>query len=235
MLLRSLATLLLLACALALRAGELPRGSRDIEVALPVSSSGHRDQLFRRYAFVAWQRGDRDTARRHFEAAARHGDKPSQLALALLYLNGDGVPRDPARAYAYADLAAERGYPAYLLHRESIWAGLDEATRERAIAVGRVLYREYGDAVAKPRHALRLRQSLAGSMARHPSLRGHLIVTDVQRCRWQTVADACTSYDFFDDPAFDPGRYWQSQDRPWMHPEGVVDVGPLRKSRIIPD
>lgn len=140
MIVRSLATLLLLACALAPRAGELPRGSREIEVALPISTSGHRDQLFRRYAFIAYQRGDRDIARRHFEAAARH-----------------------------------------------------------------------------------------------PSLRGHLTVTDVQRCRWQTVADACTSYDFFDRPAFDPERYWLAQDRPWMHPDGVVDVGPLRRSRILPD
>ena len=232
---RLLTTLLLLACAMAPRAADLPRNSRDIEVAMPIPSTGHRDQLFRRYAFIAYQRGDRDDARRHFETAARYGDKPSQLALAMLHLNGYGVTRDPARAYAYADLAAERGYPAYLLHREAIWASLDEQGRERAIQIGKGLYRENGDAVAKPRHALRLRQSLTGSIAKHPSARGYLIVTDVQRCRFQTVAEACTYYDFFDGPDFDPDRYWQVQDGPWMHPDGIVDVGPLRKSRIIHD
>ena len=90
---------------------------------------------------------------------------------AVLYSSGervvimarDGLGRaaDAAEAYAWADLAAERGYREFLVLRERIWEGLDETQRGRALALGTQLYAEYGDAVAKPRLERLLRIGLA--------------------------------------------------------------------------
>src|SRR5690606_3408590 len=90
--------------------------------------------------------------------------------LAEMLWEGDGVPRDRAQAYAWSDLAAERGWPDLLGKRERYWNQLDAAERERAIEVGLPLLREYGDDVAKPRIDTKLRQArrrITGSRVGH--------------------------------------------------------------------
>ena len=45
-----------------------------------------------------------------FRRSARYADKASQVAVAAMLWNGWGVAKDRPLAYAWADLAAERGY-----------------------------------------------------------------------------------------------------------------------------
>jgi hypothetical protein len=114
-------------------------------------SAYHPDQYQFKQAMEAFERGRHAESAAHFRRAARYADKPAQLALAVLARDGVGRTRDLAEAYAWADLAAERGYRAFLLEREAIWERLTPDERRRAIELGTALYAEYGDAVAKPR------------------------------------------------------------------------------------
>src|SRR5258706_3538218 len=78
----------------------------------------HPDQTYREEGLALWQAQKPEQSLEKFQYAARYADKTSQLSLALLYWNGDGVAQDRATGYAWADLAAERGYPDFLAQRE---------------------------------------------------------------------------------------------------------------------
>jgi hypothetical protein len=120
----------------------------------------HPDQDGRIRGFVAYNNGKHGRALDLFRKAARYADKPSQLAIAMMYWSGEGVAEDSALAYAWADLASERGYVDFLAFREKVWSSLDPAQQQRALDEGAKLYAEYGDAVAKRRLNGLLRQGL---------------------------------------------------------------------------
>jgi hypothetical protein len=136
-----------------------------LAVSLPAAAGSfeahHPDQYYFKLGAAAWEAGRYEAAAERMREAARYADKPAQLALALMARDGLGRPPDLAEAYAWADLAAERGYRVFLLERERLWARLDEAGRERAVEIGTKLYAEYGDAVAKPRLERLLRSGRA--------------------------------------------------------------------------
>lgn len=205
----------------------------DLDEVLAVESSGHLDQLFRKRGFEEYQRGRHGAARRYFEYAAKYADKTSQFALATMYRNGEGVARDLATAYAWLDLAAERGYPSFLAEREAVWNALDEGARERAIEVATELYPVYGDAVAKRRHADHITRYLRKSIASHPSLAGGHIVTYHRNCSGAVrgidafSGGGCRDDDYFVPERFDPDAYWAEQDALWI-PRGEVEVRPLQ-------
>ena len=116
----------------------------------------------------AYAHGDFAAALKYFERGAYYADKLSQLSLGLMYLNGEGVAKDPATAYAWIDLAAERGYPNYIATREGVKASLTADAIERAAAIGADLRAKYADAVAKPRLSKQMRlgqMQLTGSRA----------------------------------------------------------------------
>lgn len=60
-------------------------------------------------AVQAYADGDYRTARSGFESLARAGDDRAQYWLGIMYFEGKGVPRDPARAYLWLSLSAEKG------------------------------------------------------------------------------------------------------------------------------
>jgi TPR repeat protein len=74
----------------------------------------HPDLGDRKLGMEAFKRGSFDYAARYFQWAARYADKPSQAMLGSMYWSGQGVQQDRALAYAWMDLAAERGYPSLL-------------------------------------------------------------------------------------------------------------------------
>lgn len=86
-----------------------------------------------------------------FERAASWGDKLSQAMLAEIYWEGRGIKPDRARAYAWMDLAAERGFVAFVSKRERYWAALTPEEREAALVIGAELYAANGDEIAVPR------------------------------------------------------------------------------------
>lgn len=178
---------------------------------------GHPDVRWRVEGSRQLHRGDTAAAMESFTRAARFADKPSQAAIAELLWEGTGTARNRPLAYAWMDLAAERGYPPLLAEREAMWAALDAGQQDRAIEVGRGLYAEYGDEVARPRmaEALRigLRRSLAGSRTGwssgvrqlEPNMDGFF---DLRR-------GATARIDTLDPRWWDPERYWQLQDERW--------------------
>ncbi len=173
-----------------------------------------------------------------FLRAARHGDKPSQAAIAEMHWKGEGIARDRAAAYAWMDLAAERGYRQFLLKREAMWQDLDESERLRALETGEDLYALYGDEVAKPR----LRRVMRREQARHV---GSRIGADVyasrrigglpmvRRVSGGAMSDsdlvsihAGMSQDFYNARFWQPEAYWAIQDRQW---NGEVIVHSIRE------
>lgn len=141
-----------------------PTTQRDLAAAGFFES--HPDLKFRGMGMQAYREGAHGKAATYFDRAARFADKPSQAMLAEMRWEGVGVPLDRALAYAWMDLAAERGYPELLAMRERYWDALDAADRERALTLGEAVYAEYGDAVAKPRIETQLRRDrrrIAGS------------------------------------------------------------------------
>src|SRR5262245_46362466 len=59
-----------------------------------------------------------------YETSASWAYKPAAYNLAVMYLQGEGVPVDKPRAMAWAALAAERGDADYVQARELIYASM---------------------------------------------------------------------------------------------------------------
>ncbi|MBD8871218.1 sel1 repeat family protein [Rhodanobacter sp. DHB23] len=126
--------------------------SRDLLDAMGNTPTyGHPDLEGEFAGMQHYAAGDYQAAMKYFLVGARFADKLSQMSIGLMYLNGEGVKKDPVAAFAWIALAAERKYPKFLATRDAVWAGLDAAQREQAKALVEQLYPEYGDASAKPR------------------------------------------------------------------------------------
>ena len=97
-------------------------------------------------------------AMKYFEIGAYYADKLSQLSIGLMYMNGEGVAKDPVKAYAWLDLAAERDYPDFVATRDRLKATLTPDQLAEAERQRKTLAERYGDEVAKPRMVAQLHQ-----------------------------------------------------------------------------
>lgn len=189
--------------------------------------STHNDLRFRRDGLASLEDGLPEAAIAQFQHAARHADKPSQAMLAELYWKGEVVPVDRPRAYAWMDLAAERGYRQFLALREHYWAGLSEAERQQAIEVGRALYAEYGDPVAIPRMERQLRDArrdITGSRVGFVSGPMKVIIRGENGGFAHENGEKIHARQYWD-----PALYQQWKDESYRrHLEGQVDVGELQ-------
>ncbi len=162
-----------------------------------------------------------------FLRAARYADKPSQAMIAQMLWNGDGVPVDRVMAYVWADLAAERGYPAFIATREKFWSELNADQRRAAVAKGQAIFDEYADDVAKRREdkaLLLARRQITGSRTGHV---GTLVVR--QYVRETNNVQRTDGAIFYADKYWKPELYWEWQDSIFEQlPEGKVEVGPLQ-------
>ncbi|HET7845323.1 MAG TPA: hypothetical protein VFL14_14295 [Xanthomonadales bacterium] len=216
----------------------------------------HPDQYYFGLAMQAHQARRYGESLARFRQAARYADKPAQLALAIMARDGVGREADLAEAYAWADLASERGYREFLVQRERIWANLDAAGRTRALALGAQLYAEYGDAVAKPRLERLLHIGLAQKTGTRtgaqsvstgvvdmgdPSVRAAFVSAFMTRMQ-DGPGGAMRAFSFaigaaggtgpgssgyYDDANWRPEQYWATRDAIWMR--GSVEVKPLEK------
>lgn len=109
-----------------------------------------------------FRQGDYDAAVGNFRLAAHWGDKLAQFNLGMMYVNGDGVDRDPLRGWAWIKLSAERGYPKNAAVAADIW---NQFTGEHRKAANKILEKElkprYGDEVAIPRTSNEMKRMLA--------------------------------------------------------------------------
>jgi hypothetical protein len=97
-------------------------------------------------------------AMKYFEIGAYYADKLSQLSIGLMYMNGEGVTKDPVKAYAWLSLAAERDYPDFVATRDRLKATLTPQQLHKADEQRKTMDGRYADAVAKPRMVTQLRQ-----------------------------------------------------------------------------
>ncbi|NBB68752.1 MAG: hypothetical protein GVY33_00285 [Alphaproteobacteria bacterium] len=126
----------------------------------------------------AYEQGRFFDARHRFERAAYWADKLAQYNLGVIYYRGDGVDRDPARAWAWFELSAERGYPEFVDTAEAVWLELEESGRRRARDIHAELLPRYGDASAVDRTAERMRRERMDITGSRTGFIGTLKVVD---------------------------------------------------------
>jgi uncharacterized protein len=124
-------------------------------------TEGHPDVINEFAGMHRYAAGDYAGAMKSFLVAASYADKPSQLSIGLMYLNGQGVQKDPATAWAWVSIAAEREYPQFVATRDDLWRQLNSEQRQQAKAIEQQLYAQYGDSVAQPRMLQALQQGIA--------------------------------------------------------------------------
>lgn len=198
--------------------------------------NGHPDLRFRLLALEKREAGKLDDAFRYFQRAAFYADKPSQGMVAEMLWNGSGTAQDKAAAYAWMDLAAERGYEGFLELRERYWHRLSEAERERAILLGQDIYARYGDEAAKPRIATALRRERRSVTGSRTGFSGNVRIIVPGPAGPEEIDGS----KFYDERYWDPVQYQQWHDAIWMKPRvATVDVGDVEhiqhsdaKSRI---
>ncbi len=201
-------------------------------------TEGHPDQFNEFAGMHRYATGDYAAAMKFFLVSARYADKLSQLSIGLMYLNGQGVKKDPVTASAWIAIASERKYPQFLLTRDQVWAQLNAAQRMQAQALVESLYSEYGDTAAKPRMALALRQGLIEQTGRGLGYdkSGAIVSLTVDQfeeharqpaCDKETIEGATQTGcgDIYADWRWDPKIYFRVRDAAW---NGKVTVGPLQ-------
>ena len=206
------------------------QAAADPEERLVMTTSGflgaHPDLRHRLAGLEAYRHGDHADAYSRFRAAARYADKPSQAMVAEMLWEGRGVAQDKPLAYAWMDLAAERGYPLMLVKRERYWNELGDAGRARAMEIGGAVYEEYGDEVARPRLERALRVARRNTTGSRVGSVGALTII-IPTPSGEQIVDGTT---YYDDKFWDVDQYLQWQDDDWkQNAEGTVDVGEVMK------
>ena len=211
-------------------AAQLPASEREHDVAAILDSAtflaAHPDMRWRKLGIEARKSGRAEQARDYFRRAASYADKISQAAYAEMLWKGEGGAADRPLAYAWMDLAAQRGTPVLLVVRERYWTQLSESERERARIVGQAVYAEYGDKVAKPRQEREMRAGLRQMTGSRTGAGGTTrICTGVDRGafssggsdRGQLLGGGCgapvSGEVFYADRYWQPAAYWAWQNQ----------------------
>ena len=185
----------------------------------------HPDIKYRMQGLAALEDGLPKAAFTAFQSAARYADKASQAAVAEMLWTGNGAGQDRPLAYAWMDLAAERGYQTFVGLREHYWNQLSAEERQQAIESGQAVYAEFGDAVAKPRIEKKLRLGRSKITGSRVGFVGALQIHIPGPAGWMRI-DGST---YYADHYWRADDYFAWQDRTWRDPpSGTVDVGPLQ-------
>lgn len=193
--------------------------------------NSHPDLRYRLLGLEEFKRGKHEDALRFFQRAAYYGDKPSQGMVAELLWNGQGAAKDPVLAYAWMDLAAERGYAGFLGLRERYWKALDESQRAQALEQGRAIYAKYGDAAAQPRLARVLRRERREMTGSRTGFDGNLEILIPGPAGFEQIGGT----NFFDEKFWDPKQYQAWHDSIWKQPRvGKVTVGEIENAENAP-
>jgi len=150
-----------------------------------------------------------------FRRAARYGDKQAQAILARMHHDGSGATRDPALAFAWMAVAAERGDGAYVQLRDGYWRQLDAMQRAKAEARVQKLQAEYGDAQAMPRLRRSMRTARHQATGSRLGYAGALEVT-------ATNGDRGASGTAISGPDYYDRKYWRGP-RPAVNQSSTDD------------
>ncbi|MFO1494310.1 MAG: hypothetical protein U1F26_06575 [Lysobacterales bacterium] len=184
----------------------------------------HPDLRWRKEGLQRMEDGKAELAFEAFMRSAKYADKGSQAMIGEMYWKGEGVTVDRPRAYAWMDLAAERGYRDFLTLREHYWLNLSEREREQALKVGADIYAEFGDDVAKPRLEKVIDRGRRQATGSRTGFRGALTVLIPGNGDWISI----DAEQYYNDRYWQPDQYFQWQDQIWRDTErGRVEVGAL--------
>jgi hypothetical protein len=193
--------------------------------------SAHPDLRHRLNGLAQYEKGAMEYALTAFKRAARFGDKPSQAMLGEMYWKGEGVSAQPAEAYIWMDLAAERGYPLFLSRREHFWSAMTAEQRADALARGPNYYDQFGDAVATARLAKVLKRGKREVTGSRVGFVGNLSIILPSPGGGIRVSGE----DFYRDEYWVLDQYLAWQDRNWKDlPQGRVEIGPLQSDPASP-
>ena len=209
----AIAAALLLMLALAPQPATAAGAVPDPDMLTPSFLAAHPDIDFRRRGLEAYEAGRHAAALDAFEEAARWSDKLSAAMVAEMYWNGTGAPVDRALAQAWAEIAAERGFPRLVALRDRYWAALEDTERARARELLPTLLEQYGDAVAMERLADRLGPRLHASRDSRDTSggsRGALHVYVPTARGWKRFS----GHTYYNRKFWDPARYgeWQAEE-----------------------
>lgn len=130
-------------------------------------------------AMASYRAGQYASAKSKFKVAARWGDKLSQFNLGVMNYHGQGTSPNPARAWAWTALAAERGYPKMLDMADQMYRGLSRAQRREGRAIlENELKPEFGDDVAIERTVARMERERRRATGSRTGFVGNLTVVD---------------------------------------------------------
>jgi hypothetical protein len=184
----------------------------------------HPDLRWRKVGLERYEAGLHDKALDAFIRSSRYADKGSQAMVAEMYWNGEGTAVDRARAYAWMDLAAERGYKDFTAIREHYWNSLDKHERERALSVGKDIYADFGDDVARPRLERKINQGRRQTTGSRTGFKGALTVMLPGNGNWIRL----DGEQYYNDRFWQPELYFEWQDQIWREPyRGRVEVGAI--------
>ena len=219
-------------------AAEAPSDAHAKEAAVLSSMAktntwGHPDLFFEFAGMQSYADGHYQRAIDDFKHAARFADKVSQLSIGLMYLQGQGVDKDPVTAYAWLSLAAERGYPQFVATRDAVAGQLSAEQRVKADEILKVLLPEYGDAVAKPRLALEMKQTMleespVGKAPATVYTSTGATASDLGYCSSPEQHDV-KNCGFYADWRWNPKQYFAARDELWQASnKPTVTVMPLQ-------
>ncbi|MGY6586656.1 MAG: SEL1-like repeat protein [Wenzhouxiangella sp.] len=127
-----------------------------------------------------YNNGDYLSARARFRSAARWADKTAQFNLAVTYYKGQGTESDVAKAWAWFQLAAERGYPMMVDMADMLDGMINDDLRRRGQAILDELKPIYGDEVAVERTAAHMRRERRRATGSRVGATGFVRVVDSQ-------------------------------------------------------
>ena len=186
--------------------------------------SYHPDLRWRKEGLGRYEDGELSLALNAFKRSSKYADKGAQAMVAEMYWKGEGTDVDKAKAYAWMDLAAERGYKDFLTLREYYWRELDPRERERALKVGKEIYAEFGDDVAKPRLEKRINQGRRQTTGSRTGFKGALTIMVPGAGGWITM----DANEYYKEEFWQPELYFKWQDQLWKdYQRGRVEVGAL--------
>ncbi|MET3653062.1 hypothetical protein [Dyella japonica] len=218
--------------------GELERAQ-----ATPDVVEHHSDLYFRSIGVDAYKAGHQERALEMFIAAARFGDKPSEAMVATMYWNGEGTAVDRPRAYAWMDLAADRGYHDLIIQRELYWNRLSASERDEAIKVGKDVYAQYSDEQGQQHLAAEMFRATSQITGSHTGAIGNGVVMHSlggmgsmhMRATWFIDDNDERALDkYYSSAVWSPKDYLRLKDMQWRLSgplQGNVEVGePLQLS-----
>lgn len=191
-----------------------------------VDTNYHPDLYGEYNGILRFAQGDYKGAMENFKVGAYYSDKASQMAIGLMYLNGEGVPKDPVAAYAWTVLASERAYSGYAAIRDGIKTRLTPEQLVAAQTLRARLAETYADAVAKPRLASQLRlgfSEMTGSRVGF-EMPGFQVSAFKNT---DTLRSPC-SRSFYDKRCWDPEKYFALRD---LQFKATVTVGKIEQEK----